>query len=173
MFPTNWMGKATGKKLTIMKCKLDTELSVNVMPLSTHQHINHSQFDKKGQPINGYGHDRTILKGYNGNSIKQYGIRVILGKWNNQYWRFVFHIVEAKGPVLLGLNTLRKMGIFTVHPSITIKAIDINPEPRTWLSMTRSRWSQWITVKVQLGQQRKLCTLCQQKTPCHLRRRGM
>ena len=33
MFPTNWMGKATGKKPVIMKCKLDTGASVNIMPL--------------------------------------------------------------------------------------------------------------------------------------------
>ena len=66
MFPTNWMGKATGKEPTIMKFKLDTGASVNVMPLSTYQHIKPSEFDKKGQPIRGYGHDRIILKGYNG-----------------------------------------------------------------------------------------------------------
>ena len=85
MFPTNGMGKVTGKNPTIMKCKPDTGASVNVMPLSTYQYINPSKFDKKGQPISGYGHNRTILKGYNGNPIQHYGIRVILGKWNNQY----------------------------------------------------------------------------------------
>ena len=31
---------------------------------------------------------------------------------------------------MLGLNTLRKMGSFTVHPSITIETIDIHPEPQ-------------------------------------------
>ena len=95
MFPTNWMGKATGKKATLMKCKLDTGASVNVMLLSTYQKINHSEFDKKGQHIGGYGHDRPILNGCNGNPIKQYGIRVILGKWNNEYWSFVFHITAG------------------------------------------------------------------------------
>ena len=35
IIPTNWMGKATGKKATLMKCRLDTVASVNVMPLST------------------------------------------------------------------------------------------------------------------------------------------
>ena len=47
MFPTKWMGKATGKKPAMMKCKLDTRASVNVMPLSTYQHTNPSEFDKK------------------------------------------------------------------------------------------------------------------------------
>ena len=51
MFPTNWMGKATGKNPTKMKCKLDTGASVNVIPLSTYQHINPSGFDKKVSPL--------------------------------------------------------------------------------------------------------------------------
>ena len=70
MFPTNWMGKAAGKKPIIMKCKLDAGASVNVMPLPTYQLINPSGFDKGCWLIRGYGHDRTILKGYNGNPIK-------------------------------------------------------------------------------------------------------
>ena len=77
------MGKAIGKKPTIMKCKLGTGASVNVMPVSTYQHVSPSEFDKKGPPISGYGQDSTILKGYNGYHIQHYGIRVILGKWNN------------------------------------------------------------------------------------------
>ena len=44
MFLTNWMGKATGKKPIIMKCNLDTGTSVNVMPLSTYQELNPSEF---------------------------------------------------------------------------------------------------------------------------------
>ena len=31
---------------------------------------------------------------------------------------------------MLGLNTLRKMGIFTVQPCITIETIDLHPEPQ-------------------------------------------
>ena len=27
----------------------------------------------------------------------------IFNKWNNQYWRFVFHIVDAQGPILAGI----------------------------------------------------------------------
>ena len=42
MFPVNWMGKTTGEKPNIMKCKLDIGASVNVMPLSTYQHIHPS-----------------------------------------------------------------------------------------------------------------------------------
>ena len=62
MFTTNWMGKATGSKPAIMKCKLDTGAGVNVMPLSTYQHVNPSEFDKKFQPIGGYGPRQDHIK---------------------------------------------------------------------------------------------------------------
>ena len=62
MFATNWIGKATSKKATLMKCKLDTKAGVHVLPLSTYQKINPSKLDKKAQPISGYGHDRIVLK---------------------------------------------------------------------------------------------------------------
>ena len=61
MFPTNWYSKATGNKPKGIKCKLDTGAGVNIMPLSTYQFINPSEFDNNGKPINGYGQDRTTL----------------------------------------------------------------------------------------------------------------
>ena len=96
MFPMNKMGKATDNKPKGMKYKLDTGAGVNIMPLSIYQYINPSEFDEQGRPIDGHGQYKTILKDYNGNPTQQYGTRVILGKWNHQYWRFVFHIVEAE-----------------------------------------------------------------------------
>ena len=83
MFPTNWMVKSTGNKPMIIKCKLDTGAGVNAMPLSTYQHFNHSVFDKQGQPMGGYGQDRTILKRHNGKSMQQYSTGVIFSRQNN------------------------------------------------------------------------------------------
>ena len=128
MFPMNRLGKATDNKPKGMKCKLDTGAGVNIMHLSIYQYINPSEFDEQGKPIDGHGHYRTILKDYNGNPIQQYGIRVILGKWNHQCWRFVFYIVEAEGPILLGLSTVRKMGLFMSHPRVSTETTDINHE---------------------------------------------
>ena len=82
------------------------------MPLSTYKNINPSEFDKQDKPIDSHqfdkqdkptdshGQDRTTLKDHNSNSIQQYRIMVIFGKCNN-YWRFVFHVVETNGPILL------------------------------------------------------------------------
>ena len=123
MFPTNRMGKATDNKPKGMKCKLDTGVCINIMPLSTHKYINSSEFDEQGKSIDGCGQYRSILKDYNGNPIQQYGIKVTLGKWNNQYWNF--HVVEAEGHILLGQNTMRKMGLFKMHPRVSTETTDI------------------------------------------------
>ena len=37
----------------------------------------------------------------------------------------LFHIVETQGPILLGLSTMRKFGLFTKHPSISIDTVDL------------------------------------------------
>ena len=76
LYPTDTSGRTTGKP-TEMKCKLDTGASVNVMPLAAYKLINPSEFDKDNKPIGGFGQDRTTLRGYSGNIIKQYGTRLI------------------------------------------------------------------------------------------------
>ena len=124
MYPTDTNGKTTGKPRE-MKCKLDTGASVNVMPLAAYKLINPSEFDKDNKPKRGFGQDRTTLRGYSGNLIKLYGTRLIKAYWKNQYWGMLFHIVETKGPILLGLNTMRKFGMFTKHPRISIETGDL------------------------------------------------
>ena len=47
--------------------------------------------------------------------------------WNTQYWGILFHIVETQGPILLGLNAMRKFGLFTKHPRICIETVDLFP----------------------------------------------
>ena len=126
MYPTVTSRRKTGKPIE-MKCKLDTGDSVNVMPLVAYKLINPSEFDKDNKPIGGFGQDRTTLRGYSGNIIKQYGSRLIKAFWNNTYWRILFHIVETQGPILLGLNAMRKFGLFTKHPRISIETVDLFP----------------------------------------------
>ena len=126
MYPTDTSGRSTGKPIE-MKCKLDTGASVYVMPLAAYKLVNPSKFTKDNKPIRGFGQDRTILRGYSGNIIKQYGTRLIKAFWNNKYWVILFHIVETQGPILLGLNAMRKFGLFTKHPRISIETVDLFP----------------------------------------------
>ena len=140
MYPTDTSGRTTGKPIE-MKCKLDTGASVNVMPLAACKLINPSEFDKDNKPIGGFSQDRTTLRGCSGNVIKQYGKRLIKAFWNNKYWRILFHIVETQGPILIGLNTMRKYGLFTKHPRISIETVDLFPSTQNlaWPSMKQRR----------------------------------
>ena len=126
MYPTDKSGRRTGKPIE-MKCKLDTGASVNVMPLTAYKLINPSEFDKDNKPIGGFGQDKTTLRGYSGNIIKQYGTRLIYAFWNNKYCGIIFHIVETQGLILLGLNAMRKFGLFTKYPRISIETVDLFP----------------------------------------------
>ena len=74
----------------------------------------------------GFGNDRTTLKAYGGKTIKQYGVRALNCQWDNKLIRPIFHTVEAKGTILLGLPTLRRMGLFQKHPMVFIEHIDIH-----------------------------------------------
>ena len=124
IYPTDTSGRTTGKPIE-MKCKLDTRASVNVIPLGAYKLINPSELDKYNKPKGKFGQDRTTLRGYSGNAIKQYGTRLIKAFWNNQYWAILFYIVETQGPILLGLNAMRKFGLFTKHPRISIETVDL------------------------------------------------
>ena len=126
MYPTDTSGRITGKPIE-MKCQLDTGASVNVMPLAAYKIINPSEFTKDNKPIGGFGQDRTTLRGYSGNIIKQYGTRLIKAFWNNKYCVILFHIVETQGPILLGLNAMRKFELFTKHPRVSIETVHLFP----------------------------------------------
>ena len=57
----------TVNKPTEIKCKFDKRASVNVMSLITCQLVNLSELSEHGNPIDGYGQDKIILKGYDCN----------------------------------------------------------------------------------------------------------
>ena len=97
------------------------------MSLDNDNEVNPSDFDESGYSLARYSHDRTTLMAYSGRTIKKYGVRVINCHWDNFFIKPIFHTVEAKGPILLALTTLRKMGIFQRHPRVFIEEIDIHP----------------------------------------------
>ena len=126
MYPTSLQGKNTGPAKQV-KCKIDSGAGANLMSLDDYKKVNPSEFDEAGNSLAGFSNDKTTLKAYGGKTIQQYGVRVINCQWNNKCIRPIFHIVEAKGPILLGLTTLRKMGLFHKHPRVFIESMDIHP----------------------------------------------
>ena len=57
-------------------------------------------------------------------------VRVINCQWDKLFIKPIFHIVEANGPILLALTTLRKIGIFQKHPRVFIHPIQIENQAR-------------------------------------------
>ena len=97
------------------------------MSLDDYKKVNPSKFHGAGNSLAGFSNNKTTLKAYGGKTIQQYGIRVINCQWDNKFIKPIFHIIEAKGPILLGLTTLRKMGLFHKHPRVFIESMDIHP----------------------------------------------
>ena len=58
-------------------------------------------FDSTGKALEKFNSDRTTLTIYGGAIIMQFWVRVIKGIWKSKNWKFIFHIVDAQGPVLL------------------------------------------------------------------------
>ena len=125
MYPTSVQGKNTGPAKQV-KCKIDSGAGTNVMSLDDYKKVNPSEFDEAGNSLVGFSNEKTTLKVYGGKTIQQYGFRVINCQWDNKFIKSIFHIVEAKGPILLGLTTLRKIGLFQKHPRIFIECMDIH-----------------------------------------------
>ena len=96
------------------------------MSLDDYKKVKTSEFDEAGNSLVGFSNDRTILKAYSGRTIKQYGVRALNSQWNNKLIRPIFQIVEAKGPKLLGLPTLRRLRFVQKHPRVSIENIDIH-----------------------------------------------
>ena len=61
--------------------------------------VSHDVCDFIGKALGKF--DWTTLTAYDGAIIKQVGLSVIKGIWNNRKWKFIFH-TDAQGPVLLG-----------------------------------------------------------------------
>ena len=96
------------------------------MSLDDYKKVNPSEFDEAGNSLVGFSNDKTTLKVYGGKTIQQYGVRALNCQWDNKLIKPIFHIVEAKGPILLRLPTLKRMGLFQKHPRVFIEHIDIH-----------------------------------------------
>ena len=69
-----------------------------------------AMFDSSGKVLKKLDADWTTLTAYGGSKVRQFGIRIIKCFCNNQKWKFLFHTVDATGPIMLGLKTLKTYG---------------------------------------------------------------
>ena len=112
-----------------VKVKLDSGASVNIMPTSVYRRINPQLFYSNGAPqTDKFDKDWTNLVAYGGSIIKQIGMKPVACKWGKKNFVTNFHIVDAENhPVLLGLGTLRYLGLFVEHPLVFIDTVKIRP----------------------------------------------
>ena len=83
-----------------------------------------ARFDSTGKALEKFDFDWIIQTAYWGTTIMQFEVNVIKVIWNNEKWKFIFHTVDAQGPAVLGLRTLRQVGIFIKHPMICMENVD-------------------------------------------------
>ena len=86
------------------------------MSLDDYKKMTPSEFDDAGNSSVVFSNDRTTLKAYGGKTIQQYGVKALNYQWDNKLIKSTFHIGEAKRPILLGLPTLRRMGVVLETP---------------------------------------------------------
>ena len=129
------MMKMEGKKIfqntdQNVKLKLDSGASVNIMSTSVYRRSNPQLFDSNGAPqLDKFDKDLTNLVAYDGSIIKQIGVKPVACKWGKKHFVTNFHIVDAENdPVLLGLSTLRYLGLLVEHPLVFIEAVKIRHE---------------------------------------------
>ena len=125
MYPSDDKGKITGRPKG-MRSKLDTGAGANIMSLNTYKSINPHDFDKDGNPTGNFQRASTGSKSFGGRQIQQYGIKTIKCVWDKKLWLLNFHIVDAEGPILIGLGTMLKLDMIQFHPQVHISCIDIN-----------------------------------------------
>ena len=111
-----------------VKATLDGGASVNLMPTSVYRRINPQLFDNNGAPqLDKFDKDWTNLVAYGGIIIKQIGVKPVTCKWKKKNFVTNFHMVDAEDhPVLLGLSTLRYLGLFVEHFLEFIEAVKIS-----------------------------------------------
>ena len=125
MYPSDDKGKITGRPKG-MRSKLDTGAGANIMSLSTYRSINPSDFDKDNNPTGNFQRASTGLKSFGGRQIQQYGVKTIKCVWNKKLWLLNFHIVDAEGPIPIGLGTMLKLDMIQFHPHVHTSCININ-----------------------------------------------
>ena len=100
-------------------CKVDTGAEGNVIPIETYKTLSPTvPCDANGIPMN-LKPSSTVITAYGGYSIRHYGTCVLNLSHENYSKPSVFHVVDTKGPTILGLPTCTDLDLITLNYSIT------------------------------------------------------
>ena len=76
-----------------VKCKIDIGADANIIPMYVFRKLCPAMFDSSGKGVKKLDGDWTTLTAYVGSKTKHFGVGIIKCFWNNQKWKFLFHIV--------------------------------------------------------------------------------
>ena len=109
-------------------------------------------FESSGKALKKIDADWTTLTACGCSKIRKFGVRIIKCFWNNPKCRFLFHIVDTTGPILLGLKTLRHMGLFVKLPIMYIETIDIHTMIQHRLPVNKLRRERMMKIRLSTRQ---------------------
>jgi len=106
----------------IIRMKIDTGAQGNTLPLRIFQQIWPEKVNEAGFPKMKFKKSETRLTAYNGTRIQHFGAIMLPCYHNNGKPQLAeFYIVNTAGPAILGLPSLRRLKLLTLHCSIDAK----------------------------------------------------
>lgn len=103
-----------GQHTTHLHSKIDTGAEGNFIPVDIHKK---SPCDSNGVPLNLTPSAMTITA-FGGYTVQHYGICTLTLSHNDHSKPYEFHVVNIKGPTILGLPTCTDMKLITLNYSI-------------------------------------------------------
>ena len=121
---------SSGQHTTHLQCKIDTGAEGNVIPVDIYKKLcPHSPCNSSGIPLN-LAPSTTTITAFGGHTVPHYGTCTLTLSHNGHSKPYEFHVVNAKGPTILGLPTCTDMKLITLNHSITTQQ-KYSPEATT------------------------------------------
>lgn len=107
-------------KAAELSIKVDTGAQGNLLPLRIFRRMCPKKCDVNGRPLpNALQPSSTLLTAYNETPIKQHGVLHLQCKYGPSQWhKAAFYVADAGGPAILGLPSIRKLRLVTLHCEI-------------------------------------------------------
>ena len=110
----------SGQLTRELSCKIDTGAEGNILPIDAYMQLYpNTPLDQDGQP-QGLKPSTSKITAFGGHVIKQYGTCLLTLTHRDVTNKCAFHVVDTKGPIILGLPTCSDMKLITLNNGITV-----------------------------------------------------
>ena len=110
----------SGQLTRELSCNIDTGAEGNILPIDAYMQLYfNTPLDQDGQP-QGLKPSTSKITAFGGHVIKQYGTCLLTLTHRDVTNKCAFHVVDTKGPIILGLPTCSDMKLITLNNDITV-----------------------------------------------------